>query len=71
MNSPSNARKKSRAEKKTMVVTTNSHCKSVVISGTIFYRSDRYDILNSIIIILYYDFLVDIAMKNGCPLRDI
>ena len=52
-----------------MVVTTNSHCKSVIISGTIFYIWDYYNhIVKSTIIILYYIFLGDIAIKNSCPL---
>ena len=48
-----------------MVVTTNSHCKSVTMSGTIFYSSE-YDnhIVKSTIVILYYIFLVDIAIKK-------
>ena len=37
-------------EKKNMVVTTKSHCKSVIISGTIFYLWDRYNIVESAII---------------------
>ena len=45
-------------DKKTMVVTTNSHYKRVIISGTIFYRWDRYNIveftINDIIIIIKY-----------------
>ena len=31
---------KNTLKKITMVVTTNSHCKSVIISGTIFYSWD-------------------------------
>ena len=55
-----------------MVVTTNSHCKSVTISGTIFYSWDYYNhIVKSTIIILYYIFLVDIAIKNIFPFREI
>ena len=55
-----------------MVVTKNSHRKSVIISGTIFYSSDYYNhIVESTIIILYYIFLVDKAMKKSCPLREI
>ena len=58
--------------KKTMVVTTNSHCKNVIISGTIFYSRDYYNhIVKSTIIILYYIFLFDIAIKNIFPLREI
>ena len=41
----------------TIVVITNSHCKSVIINGTIFYRWDRYNIVKSTIIILYYIFV--------------
>ena len=42
-------------KKITVVVTTNSHCKSVIISGTIFYSWDYYNhIVKSTIIILYY-----------------
>ena len=38
-----------------MVVTRNSHCKSVIISGTIFYSWDYYNyIVKSTIISLYY-----------------
>ena len=50
-------------EKKiTMLVITNSHGKSVIISETIFYSWDYYNhIVKSTIIILYYIFLVDIA----------
>ena len=56
-------------EKKTMVFTTNSHCKSVIISGTIFYSWDYYNhIVKSTITILYYIFLVDIAQKKIFPL---
>ena len=52
--------------KKTMVVATNSHCKSVIINGTRFYNWDYYNhIVKSTIIILYYIFLVDIAIKNS------
>ena len=52
-------------EKITMVVTTNFHCKSVIIGGTIFYIRDYYNhIVESTIIILYYIFLVDIAIQN-------
>ena len=59
-------------EKITVVVTTNSHCKSVIISGTIFYSWDYCNhIVKSTIIIVYYIFLVDIAIKNSCPLREI
>ena len=59
-------------EKKTMVVTTNSHCKSVVIRGTKFYIWDyNNDTVESTIIILFYNFLIDIAIKNSCPLREI
>ena len=59
-------------EKITMVVTTNSYCKSVIISGTILYSWDYYNhIVKSTIIILYYIFLVYIAIKNSCPLREI
>ena len=55
-----------------MVVTTNSHCKSVTISGTIFYSWDYYNhIVKSTIIILYYIFVVDIAIKNIFPFREI
>ena len=55
-----------------MVVTTNSYCKSVIISGTIFYIWDYYNhIVKSTKIILYYIFLVDIAIKNIFPLREI
>ena len=58
--------------KKTMVVATNSHCKSVIINGTRFYNWDYYNhIVKSTIIILYYIFLVDIAIKNSYPLREI
>ena len=54
-----------------MVVTTNSHCKSV-ISGTIFYSWDYYnDIVKSTSIILYCIFLVDIAIKKSCLLKGI
>ena len=49
-----------------MVVTTNSHCKSVIMSGTIFYSWDYYNhIVKFTIIILDYIFLVDIAIKNA------
>ena len=42
----------------TMVVTTNSHCKSVIISGTLFYSWDYYNhTVKSAIIILYYIFI--------------
>ena len=59
-------------EKKTMVVTTNSHCKSVKISGTIFDSWDYYNhIVESTIIILYYILLVDITIKNIFSLREI
>ena len=55
-----------------MVVTTNSHRKSVVISGTIFYSWNHYNhIVKSTIIILYYILLVDIAIKNIFPLMEI
>ena len=55
-----------------MVVTTDSHCKSVIISGTIFYSWDYYNyIVESTIIILYYIFLVDIAIKNIFLVREI
>ena len=55
-----------------MVVTTNSHCKSVIIIGTIFSSWDYYNhIVKSTIIILYYIFLIDIAIKISCPLRKI
>ena len=55
-----------------MAVTTNSHCKSVIISGTIFYSWDYYNhILKSTIIILYNIFLADIAIRNIFPLREI
>ena len=48
-----------------MVVTTESHCKIVIISGIIFYRWDYYNhIVKSTIIILYYIFLADIDIKN-------
>ena len=62
-----------RTQKKiTMVVTPNSHCKSVIKSGTIFYSWEYYDhIIKYTIIILYYIFLVDIAIKNIFPLREI
>ena len=39
-------------EKKTMVLTTTSDCKSVIISGTILYYTDRHNIVKSTIIIL-------------------
>ena len=59
-------------KKITMVVTTNSHCKSFIISGTIFYSWDYYNhIVKSTIIVLYYIFLVYIAIKNIFPLRKI
>ena len=55
-----------------MVVTTNFHCESVIISGTIFDSWDYYNhIVKSTIIILSYIFLVDIAIKNMFPLREI
>ena len=55
-------------KKTTMVVTTNSHCKSVIISGTIFYSQDYYNhIVKSTRVILYCIFLVDIAIKNIFP----
>ena len=54
-----------------MVVTTNSHCKSVIISGTIFYSWDYYNYIVKSTITLYYIFLVDIGVKNSCPLREI
>ena len=55
-----------------MVVTTNYHCKSFIISGTIFYSWNYYNhIVKSTILILYYIFLVDIAIKNIFPLREI
>ena len=48
-----------------MVVTTNSHCKNVITSGTIFYSWD-YDnhTVKSSIIILYYIYLVDMFIKK-------
>ena len=56
-------------EKKIMVVTTKSHCKSVVISGTLLYSWNYYNQkVKSAIIIFYYIFLVDIAIKNSRPL---
>ena len=59
-------------KKITMVAITNSHCECVIISGTIFYSWDYYNnIVKSTIIILYYIFLVDIAIKNSCRLREI
>ena len=59
-------------EKKTMVVTINSHCKSPIVSGTIFYSWDYYNhIVESTIIILYYIFLVFLAIINIFPLREI
>ena len=49
----------------TMVVTTNSHCKSVIISGTIFHSWEYCNhIIKYTIIILYYMFLIDIAIIN-------
>ena len=55
-----------------MVVSTSSRYKSVIISVTIFYSWDYYNhIVKSTIIILYYIFLVDIAIKNSCPLTEI
>ena len=54
-----------------MVVTTNSHCKSV-IKVEPYFSWDYYNhIVKSTIIILYYIFLVDIAIKNIFPLRQI
>ena len=51
-------------KKITVVVTNDSHCKSVIISGTIFYSWDYYNhIVKTTIIILYYIFVVDIAIK--------
>ena len=62
----------SALKKITIVVTTNSHCKSVIISGTVFYSSDYHNhVVKSIIIILNYFFLVDIAIKNSCSLGEI
>ena len=59
-------------KKITMVVTTNSHCESVIRSGNVFYSWDYYNhIVKSTIIIFYYIFLVDIAIKNIFPLREI
>ena len=59
-------------KKITLVVSTNSHGKSVIISGTIFYNWDYYNhIVKSTIMILYYIFLADIAMKKIFPLREI
>ena len=48
----------------TMVVTTSSDCKSVIITGPIFYSWDYYIlyVVKSTIIILYYIFLVAIAI---------
>ena len=59
-----------------MVVTTNSHCKSFIVSRTIFYSWDYYNyivksIIISTIIYLYYIFLVDVAIKNSCRLREL
>ena len=57
-------------KKITMVVIRNWHCKSVIIGATIFYSWDFYNhMVKSTIIILYYIFLVDIAMKSSCPLN--
>ena len=54
------------------VIFSNSHRKSVIISVTIFYIWDYYNhIVKSTIIILYYIFLVDVAIKNIFPLREI
>ena len=59
-------------KKITVVITTNFHCKDVIISGTLFYSWDYYNhIVKSTIMMLYYIFLVDIAIKNSCPLRGI
>ena len=38
-------------EKKTMVVAANFHCKRVIVTGTIFYRWNRYNIVKSTIIV--------------------
>ena len=58
-----------KLKKITTVVNTNSHCKSVIIIGTIFYSWDYYNhIVKSTIIILNYIFLVDISIENSCPL---
>ena len=55
-----------------MVVTTNSHCKSDIINGTIFYSRDYYNhIVKSTITILYYIFLVDMAIKYFFPQGNI
>ena len=58
-------------KKITVVVITNSDCKSVTISGTIFYRWDYYNYIIKSTIILYYIFLVDLTIKNSCPFRGI
>ena len=64
--------KEGALKKITIVVITNSHCKSFIISGTIFYSWDYYNhIVESTIIILYYIFLVGIAVKNIFSRREL
>ena len=54
-----------------MVVTTNSHCRRVITSGTIFPSWQYYNhVVECTIIISYYILLVDIAINNIFSLRE-